>query len=454
MGVNLHQCLYSSSDALSIHMRSIEIAGQNIANVNSDNYATRKVRISSSPRMSVAVGHRGGTSGFLDLAVVTDRNALLDQQLIQSISRMEVYNEKVQNFALLENLLGESFDTQTQALSAGGDFGAHGLSGELCEFFNACSSLSVQPDSKTHKIMLVSTSQNLVNQCKNIGQRLNDTDATLTAKLEQDVQEVNTLLADIADQSKKVADFEKLNRTDKAIELRENRQISLEKLARFINFSTQEVDNTFSVISDGQILTEGGRAKTLSFDVNGSTIKVGEKQLNVSGGSVAGSLLGKMEQIPELQGKLNAWIASFVDNVNRAYDGNFFAGNSLDDFAVVVDENSLKTSLNDENPLSNDRINALLSLREEQLQDSGTLEGNYQEIIVDFANQYKATQDMLECESSVNKLLTHQRENMIGVSIDSQLINLIQSQKAFQAAAKVISIVDELMELSINLTRR
>ena len=104
MGVNLHQCLYSSSDALSIHMRSIEIAGQNIANVNSDNYATRKVRISSSPRMSVAVGHRGGTSGFLDLAVVTDRNALLDQQLIQSISRMEVYNEKVQNFALLESL--------------------------------------------------------------------------------------------------------------------------------------------------------------------------------------------------------------------------------------------------------------------------------------------------------------------------------------------------------------
>ena len=70
------------------------------------------------------------------------------------------------------------------------------------------------------------------------------------------------------------------------------------------------------------------------------------------------------------------------------------------------------------------------------------------------AQDSKTTADMLESELLVQNMLLKQRENRIGVSIDSELINLIRAQKAFQAAAKIITLVDEMLETSINLVRR
>ena len=72
MSVNLHQTLYNTADALNIHTRAIEVIGQNIANVNNEAYAARRVRISASPTMAIAHGRKGGTAGVLDLSVITE----------------------------------------------------------------------------------------------------------------------------------------------------------------------------------------------------------------------------------------------------------------------------------------------------------------------------------------------------------------------------------------------
>ena len=50
-------------------------------------------------------------------------------------------------------------------------------------------------------------------------------------------------------------------------------------------------------------------------------------------------------------------------------------------------------------------------------------------------------------------MLLNQRENRIGVSLDSEMINLVKAQKAFQAAAKIITLIDELMDTVINMAR-
>ena len=54
-----------------------------------------------------------------------------------------------------------------------------------------------------------------------------------------------------------------------------------------------------------------------------------------------------------------------------------------------------------------------------------------------------------------NGLLTSQlesfRESVSGVSMDEEMVNLIQFQRAYEAAARYISTVDQVMQTLINM---
>ncbi|MBT7544450.1 MAG: hypothetical protein HN612_03810 [Kordiimonadaceae bacterium] len=47
--------------------------------------------------------------------------------------------------------------------------------------------------------------------------------------------------------------------------------------------------------------------------------------------------------------------------------------------------------------------------------------------------------------------LNIRRENKAGVSIDEEMINMIKFQQAYNAAARVISMVDEMMDNMISI---
>jgi flagellar hook-associated protein 1 FlgK len=51
----------------------------------------------------------------------------------------------------------------------------------------------------------------------------------------------------------------------------------------------------------------------------------------------------------------------------------------------------------------------------------------------------------------VNQLTT-QRASTSGVSLDEETINLITYQKAYQAAARIVTVMDEMLDTLINHT--
>jgi flagellar hook-associated protein 1 FlgK len=55
-------------------------------------------------------------------------------------------------------------------------------------------------------------------------------------------------------------------------------------------------------------------------------------------------------------------------------------------------------------------------------------------------------------EDAVNQL-ENLREGFVGVSLEEEMISLIQYQRGFESSAKFLSTVDELMESLINLKR-
>ena len=61
------------------------------------------------------------------------------------------------------------------------------------------------------------------------------------------------------------------------------------------------------------------------------------------------------------------------------------------------------------------------------------------------ANGQTATQEL------VTAAIKTQRQAVSGVSLDEEMTNLIQAQRAYQAGAQVIRTVDSLLETVVNL---
>jgi len=57
--------------------------------------------------------------------------------------------------------------------------------------------------------------------------------------------------------------------------------------------------------------------------------------------------------------------------------------------------------------------------------------------------QYAATR--VDNQSEMLIYLDNYRESVSGVSLDEEMINLIQYQRAYESAAKLISVVDEML---------
>ena len=74
-----------------------------------------------------------------------------------------------------------------------------------------------------------------------------------------------------------------------------------------------------------------------------------------------------------------------------------------------------------------------------------------QEIVTDVAVWANAARDTAASNGIVFDSLTAQRESLSGVSIDEEAVNLMQYQRAFQGAARFLSVVDELLDIMMRI---
>jgi flagellar hook-associated protein 1 len=59
----------------------------------------------------------------------------------------------------------------------------------------------------------------------------------------------------------------------------------------------------------------------------------------------------------------------------------------------------------------------------------------------------------LENQQVVENMLTRQRDSVMGVSLDEEMSDLVKFQTAFQASAKLINTIDEMLATVLDLKR-
>lgn len=134
----------------------------------------------------------------------------------------------------------------------------------------------------------------------------------------------------------------------------------------------------------------------------------------------------------------------------------FFAGSRAIDIVVAPElggNPQLLAGATSTNPGDNSNASAMAQLRYQKLfnNNTTTVEDFYQGIVGTLGVQAADYQSRAINQDYLNTQLVNERESLSGVNLDEEATNLITFQRAFQAAARVISVIDQMMQTLLNV---
>jgi flagellar hook-associated protein 1 FlgK len=127
----------------------------------------------------------------------------------------------------------------------------------------------------------------------------------------------------------------------------------------------------------------------------------------------------------------------------------FFSGNNASDIAVnstLTTNPSLLAAAQNGEPGDNSGALAISQVESQSLTGLGgqSLQGSYQGLVNDIANSAATAKTNATATQTVQSTLQAQQQALSGVSINEETVNLMQQQQAFQAAARVVSVVSAM----------
>ena len=475
--LGLFGALSLGTRALAAQRQGVEVAGHNLANVNNSAYARQRVSIQSTASSDGFTDPVG--SGAEVVAIRQIRDQILDGQVIAEGGVSGSLEAQQRALKTAQSLLGQSIDRGNKG--AGGTSAADGVGGGqqlaagLTDFFNSFASLAAQPASMPEREITLRRAAALAAQFPALDNRLSTLGTQLDESLDTDLKSANALLSDIARLNGQISRTEAVS-GGSANDLRDQRQAKLESLSEVIGFDSIEAsDGSVGIVVGGvSLVTSDVREKTLETFTN----VTGDRMIRASGttdalvitsGRVHGTLDARDGGLKNLRSGINDLAKSLIDEVNAlhtagfALDGStgraFFLGSSAADIrvnqALLDDPSSLQVSGSATARGDNRVAKALSQLGNQPIAalNGQTLGNAYNRIVGRLGEDLSSVNQQLADQKVVAELLKGQRDSVSGVSIDEEMADLTRFQRGYQASAKLINTIDEMMDTTLSLKR-
>jgi flagellar hook-associated protein 1 FlgK len=475
--LGLFGALSLGTRALAAQRQGVEVAGHNLANVNNSAYARQRVSIQSTASSDGFTDPVG--SGAEVVAIRQIRDQILDGQVIAEGGVSGSLEAQQRALKTAQSLLGQSIDRGNKG--AGGTSAADGVGGGqqlaagLTDFFNSFASLAAQPASMPEREITLRRAAALAAQFPALDNRLSTLGTQLDESLDTDLKSANALLSDIARLNGQISRTEAVS-GGSANDLRDQRQAKLESLSEVIGFDSIEAsDGSVGIVVGGvSLVTSDVREKTLETFTN----VTGDRMIRASGttdalvitsGRVHGTLDARDGGLKNLRSGINDLAKSLIDEVNAlhtagfALDGStgraFFLGSSAADIrvnqALLDNPSSLQVSGSATARGDNRVAKALSQLGNQPIAalDGQTLGNAYNRIVGRLGEDLSSVNQQLADQKVVAELLKGQRDSVSGVSIDEEMADLTRFQRGYQASAKLINTIDEMMDTTLSLKR-
>ena len=131
------------------------------------------------------------------------------------------------------------------------------------------------------------------------------------------------------------------------------------------------------------------------------------------------------------------------------FDTGTDASNIRVDPALAATPSTLATSTTGR-PGDNQLALDIAGLKDEVLIDGQTIGTAYNNVVVRMGSHSREATTQNDVQELSLQYLRTQRESMAGVSLDEEMINMVKFQQAYNAAARIVSVIDEMIDTVVN----
>ncbi|NLG35047.1 MAG: flagellar hook-associated protein FlgK [Lentisphaerae bacterium] len=470
--------------ALLTHQQRLTVTSNNIANINTPGYTRRVVQLATVQETPSSIHETRDYShgvGVRVADVVRAQSSALQGLLRQQTGDTSGHDTRASGLANLESLLLAGDDSS--------------LNTKLDAFWNSWYDLSNQAENMDLRVVVVQRGADLAATLNSLHGRIDSFEqqviagmpGSFTGQLPSEVDQFNQLTTELQDLNARISyslsSFEPQGLMDR-------REVVLGELAALADI---QVGTDYSVTLDGQtvVSANGGTRAVLDVTAGGppATFELDGTAVSIASGAI-GAWSDVLDIAAGMSDRLDTLAVDLMNAVNDIHnsdrnlagdtydllgvrcDWDFFSGTGAADIAVNA------SIYNPADPLNMDAsLVAAASSRHEDgpppVPNPG--DGSIALQIADLAGESRSAlgglnfgdyhttgltmlggliqseQYLAEDGQAIADALENALQAEIGVNMDEELMNMLQAQRAYESAARVLSTIDEMIQTILQL---
>jgi len=427
---------------------AIDITSKNISNAKTEGYKRRRIETSH----LIGFGSASGDSSVENASRIYNR--FVENQLMREQQNLGKYDTTESILRNIEAIFGEPEEM--------------GLNNVMSEFWAAWNDLSNDPESQSARIVVRDKGEMLASTFQRLYGNLRDIQQQIGLEINEKVDMVNQILRQIYSVNQQIS-------ANSTSDLLDQRDLLINDLSQLVDVKVREYPNDEIILSlGGQILLSENYLSQINTDVTYSNgfsdytfrLDKSTSPLSINSGIMRGLIAINNEYIPDYVNRLNTLASTIANRVNAIHssgynlDGetgiNFFESNitGAGDIALNVDV-SFDASLiaASRTAVSGDGSIALeiADIQFEKLIQKDTIGNYYNTLVGKVGSQVQEASFMKSSQEKVVANLLNQRDAISGVSLDEEMTRLIEYEKSYQAASRLVQVANDMVDTLLSM---
>jgi flagellar hook-associated protein 1 FlgK len=443
-----------AASGLHAAQRGLDVTAHNIANANTIGYTRQQVvQVAKSPNLGGIPSQGPGSfgNGTTVQQVRQLRDDLIDDARRSALADKGAAQHLVATMRDLEAIVGPLDG---------------GLAADLDGFFDAWNELNLHPDQAATRSAVLDAAQKLAADIRHASAQIDSVSSRSRQQLTIDATEVNQLAREIGRLNQVI--LEVASSGGQANDLLDQRAVAVDRLAQLTGATIRRNGATVDVVAGGAILVSGSDVSTLEIAGTPPSVTIGGAAAKLRGATGA-AIDVATTGLDDLRTRLDLFAIGLRDAVNGAHtagfdqDGNaggpLFAGTGASSFTVDATLTPRRLAASSSGAAA-DGNNALVISALRDAAVIGTVNAptvltvRATEALADLTAvvgvSAAAAERTAQMVDSAVAAADARRDEISGVSIDEEMTELLRYQRAYEAAARVVTAMDDVLDTLVN----
>jgi flagellar hook-associated protein 1 FlgK len=435
--------------ALYAQRRAIDVAGQNIANVNTDGYSRQRAEMvaDSGPVVPALFSRYEGTGqGVRSVDVLRMRDQFLESRAHQEHATSSYLDRMQVTMGRVELAFAEPSDT--------------GLASQMADFWAGWDDVGLNPSDPAARSQLLERAGTLTASFHQLDTSLASLGSASLEQLDAMVQEVNAVAARIAELNGTIRSATASGMS--ANDLMDQRDKLVMQLAGQVGATVRsDDDGSLNVYVGAMALVRSSSVEQLAVVVGpgpafAARVAWADDGLTATvGGEAQGLLETNNVIVPGQRADLAAVAQKLHDDVNAihatGFDQNGAAGVPFFQMGANGIEVNPAVAADPRLVAASGTAGAVDGSVAQQLAAQQGPDGLYRQMIVRLGVSSQTVTRRVDVQDAIVRQLDAARDSEAGVNLDEEMTDLVAFQNAYSAAARFVTVVDDLLDTLIGM---